>query len=558
MHFVHVEALFLLALVAIPIVLFLLPLPRRRARVASTMLWRRMLEREPVRRPRSRLRTLLSILLNAAIIALLVAGFGKLYTGASSEGSGPVVLLLDNSPSMAADDGGTTRIERAKALAAKALTHISSSREIALVTTCPPANVAVRKTSDRVVLRRELAKIKVAASGFPLRETLAAIAPAFGAQAFEVHCFTDACETGSIGVDAPGQLVVHRVGSDRPNAGIVRCAARPLLNAPQKMELSAELHNFSDRDAARTFSLSRNGVPIDRDRKPVTIPAGCSVQVRSVIDADGTQRIAMKLAGERDAFALDDSLDAELKGSSRPTVVLVSEAPPEPLIALCKADASIRRLVVSPANLRPDLRADVAILVPTRRDGSDWPKGLTRENVLIFAPPAGNGLIELRAEAAQPVTSLELAPGDPLLRSVSLSPEWIGSSRALDVPAWGSPVVSSGGRALVVRGEKDGRRIVAFAFGAEETPLHERAAFSLLVRNAIHWLAGSDEEGTLAVGDLPGPEESDLHARLKLTGDNARFAAASQTPFELWQILIATAVCLLGLEAALYHRQITR
>ena len=43
MHFLRPDAAWLLGLLAIPVILYLLPLPRLRRRIASTLIWQRVL-----------------------------------------------------------------------------------------------------------------------------------------------------------------------------------------------------------------------------------------------------------------------------------------------------------------------------------------------------------------------------------------------------------------------------------------------------------------------------------------------------------------------------------
>ncbi len=122
MHFLGLGASQLFTIFAVAggavVVLYILKLRRRPVPVPFSPLWHRILRDKEATSLFSRLKRLLSLLLQLAILALLVIALGDPRSAVEVVNGGNLVVLVDTSAYMKAADGspgkGTPRIERAK------------------------------------------------------------------------------------------------------------------------------------------------------------------------------------------------------------------------------------------------------------------------------------------------------------------------------------------------------------------------------------------------------------------------------------------------------------
>ncbi len=122
----------LLAVIVATIIIYLLNPPILNRVVASNLIWQRVIESTRVLH--DRWRWWLSLLLALLIIIMIIASAGRLSFG--TEGSDRILVVLDNSPSMAAlTDSGETRFALAKDAAASLIGSYSNDVPVMIVDT---------------------------------------------------------------------------------------------------------------------------------------------------------------------------------------------------------------------------------------------------------------------------------------------------------------------------------------------------------------------------------------------------------------------------------------
>src|SRR5580698_10420417 len=113
LHLAQLATLFGLAGAAV-VALYILKLRRRAIAVPFSPLWQRILRDKEATSLFSKLKRLLSLLLQLALLALLVLALGDPRAAATLVKGRNVVVLLDASASMQATDVSPTRLEAAK------------------------------------------------------------------------------------------------------------------------------------------------------------------------------------------------------------------------------------------------------------------------------------------------------------------------------------------------------------------------------------------------------------------------------------------------------------
>ena len=100
MSFQDPAALWYSLLLIVPLVLYLLPLPRRLIKASALYLWQKFLSSEPFGRASERFRRALGFALLVAILASLVLAADDLTVGSTSIKAKSVVVVVDVSASM--------------------------------------------------------------------------------------------------------------------------------------------------------------------------------------------------------------------------------------------------------------------------------------------------------------------------------------------------------------------------------------------------------------------------------------------------------------------------
>src|SRR6476620_7115364 len=132
MNFAHPSA-FALAALAIPIVVFyILKIRLRRVPISTVLFWRQIFEEKKPRSLWQRLRHLLSLLVQLALLLLLIFALAQPFFAWEANEARRVVLVLDNSASMNATDVAPSRLAAAKELALKAIDGLRHRDEMAI------------------------------------------------------------------------------------------------------------------------------------------------------------------------------------------------------------------------------------------------------------------------------------------------------------------------------------------------------------------------------------------------------------------------------------------
>lgn len=294
------------AITALLIVLLHLLRPRalRRA-VSSTLLWVQVLrQRSKYHAP---WRWLLSLLLCLLVGMALALALGR--PEGPGSGQSKVVVVLDNSPSMAARTrDGTSRWHHA---VEKAHSLIDSTGvEVMLVDTMGRAPVEGFVHPARAL--DALGRFQVVSHGAPRAPVL----PETGE--FDVHVISD----GVAAFDVPPDAIVHSVFEQAVNVAITGLQVRPYPADPLRVEAFVQVYNASTQ--AQRVRLSLRGSEKFSVAQELQMDSGELIDASfDISDFDAGVLAAAALA-EGDAFASDDLAFAMVAPHRVRDVVLVT------------------------------------------------------------------------------------------------------------------------------------------------------------------------------------------------------------------------------------------
>jgi hypothetical protein len=514
-----------------------------------------------------RLRKLLSLLLQMAIVALTVwaltdPGWGESRTPRN------VVILVDVSPSMAAVDGKEegTRLEQSRAFA-RSLSRAASEADRFLLVAMSKTPVVVRSWGpagpDLVQAIEEISILPGEADvAGGLRFSGAAL---IGRTDGEVWILSD----GAFNLDeARGQEVAslleglesneievhnHRCGTRADNAAIIRFALRQDLRDRVRFLGLLEIARFTEGKGGdglpvhlevrsgghpvltRKLELTREHERIELD---ILSPPSRTIEAVLTPGADG-----------HDHLDSDNRAEIRLPEEAALRVLAVSDGNTY-LQAALLLSPTWEAEWIRPGDPPSRERYDVVIL---DRDAPD--PGVEASGILTIHPSGSDALFE--SDGVLETPSFETFDREhPITRWINLYNVNVGSALSL-VTEKGDRVLGRArqGPLMILREPEDGPRLVALAFELSASDLPMRAAWPLLFLNTIHYLGGESLE---VASSTASPRESRIEPRwirgARHHGSPPK--GASRRP-HLWLLLVIGVTLLFATEWFTYHKRIT-
>lgn len=226
------------------------------------------------------LRTLMLVLL-----ALLFANPFINRARPVASGKKLVVVAVDHSFSMRAEQGGQSRLDKAKAEALDILSKVSADTAAEVVAVSGQVQAMTQQVNDPAELRGAVAAIQPtdgrASFGELVRfsRTLAESTK----MPIELHLISDlqksALPPGFTDLRLSGDttLILHPVGGELPNWTVENVVAPRRVYDPKRVRIQATIAGFAAPAASRTVSLLLNSKTIQT--KTVNVPAGGRAQV---------------------------------------------------------------------------------------------------------------------------------------------------------------------------------------------------------------------------------------------------------------------------------------
>jgi hypothetical protein len=480
------------------VVLYILKLRRRVVAVPFSPLWERILRDKEATSLFSKLKRLLSLLLQLALLALLVLALGDPRAAESLLHGRTVVVLIDASASMQATDVAPSRLAAAKDEVKKIVRGLGGADRMlvaqmdAMVTPLGPM------TADTAALERELDGIHPtdARADFP-RALRFASDVLRGVDHGEIIVVSD----GALGEPSDSSGAVHlgsaklsyvEVGKSDRNVGITQFSVRRYPLDKSRYEVMLELSNTGAASEDVELQLLGDGALVDVTR--LRLQPGASLPRFYPQLSGANRRLEAKIAlvdGTRDDLPADDRAYALLPERRRAKVLVVT-AGNTYLEAALLLDEYLDVTDVAPAAYPQALARgswDTVIF-----DGATPPE-MPGANALYLDPRGPGAPVKVTDELKQPGFD-KIDRKHPVVRFLALDDVNIALGRKL-VPETGDRVLgaSDGGASpLLVAGTRGGYRFVAVGFDVRDSDLPLRTAWPLFVIDCVNWFTDEDTQ----------------------------------------------------------------
>ena len=520
----------LLALIAIPIVIFyILKVRLRRVPVSTNLFWNQIFEEKPPKSLWQNLRYWLSLLAQLLILALLVLAIADPILSWQTKGARRVVLIMDVSASMQAFDKATTRFDSAKQAAQRVLDGVREQDQVAILTAGTQPEVVLGMGNHVPSLRRAINDLQPVdtpanlGSAVELADQLLGDAPNG-----QVIVFTDQATPKNTKPDnepKKATAVEYRAfGSNASNVGITQFQTRRSMVDAVGYELLVEVRNASDQPIQCRLE-------IELDERPVDIfPLKLQPNETWSRTLEKTSLEGGALKASLSKFENDQGEDRS-KNNRLDVDDIAWAILPDRVIQPV--------LIVSPGNLflqkvfeaNPLVRVTVQKEIPTA-----WPENtvvvlhklipdpLPSNPLFIIDPETNSSLFRVDGLIDSPLVT-EQDKDSPLMTHVRLDNVMFPDTKKLTfLTQTAKPIASCvGGESLFATLSHGDKKAVVLGVNLEQSDLAFRTVFPILASNAIAWFSSQSGELSLAISG----------------GDTARLnrsLSASAPPENLWLI----------------------
>jgi hypothetical protein len=485
---------------ALVVAFYILKLRRRTVAIPFSPLWERILKDKEATSLFSKLKRLLSLLLQLALLALLVLALGDPRAAASLVKGRSVVVLVDASASMQATDVKPTRLDVAKERV-KALVRGLGGADRMLVAEMGAVTTPLGPMSgDTSELERELDQVKPTDARADFARALRFATDVLrGADNGEIILVSDGAALeasdafGTVKL-AGAKLSFIPVGEKARNVGVTQFSVRRYPLDKSRYEVMLEITNTGPEDEEVELSLLGDGQLVDLTR--LHLKAGERLPRFYPNLSGASKTLEAKIApigGSQDFLPADDHAYALLPERRRAKILVVTPGNTY-LEAALLLDEYLDVTVETPTQYAKrhaaagtsDSNQDVVIF-----DGVT-PSSPPKTHALYLDPSGPGSPVKVEGEMKSPGFD-KVDAKHPTVRFTALEPVNIMHARKL-VPQPGDKVVGASalGGPILVAGTRQGYKFAALGFDVRDSDLPLRVAWPLFVLDTINWFVDED------------------------------------------------------------------
>lgn len=500
--------------------LYILKLRRRTVAVPFSKLWEKILRDKEATSLFSRLKRLLSLLVQLALLALLVFALGDPRAAATLIKGRNLVVIVDASASMQATDvtPAKNRLEAAKEEVKKVIRGLGGSDRMLIAQMDAAITPLGPTSSDTPELERALDAIKPtdARADFP-RALRFATDSLRGLENAEIVVVSDGRlgdaidASGKVHLDDGIKLSYVPIGSGVRNVGITAFSVRRYPLDKSRYEVMLEVTNTGPETEDIELSLFADPKLDDRtdhgqlvDLTKLRLKPGERLP-RFYPNLSGASRaLEARLApleNSRDELPVDDHAYALLPERRRAKVLVVSTGNTY-LEAALLLDEYLDVVLATPREYAEKIgpsgqRHDVVIF-----DGVT-PVDAPRAHAIYLDPRGPGSPVKVEGDLKSPGFD-KIERKHPIVRWTALDDVNIARGHKL-VPQPGDKIVgASNDGPMLVTGQRSGFKFVAMGFDVRDSDLPLRVAWPLLLLNTINFFTDEDSQyiSSFRTGDV--------------------------------------------------------
>lgn len=483
---------------AMVVAFYLLKLRRRTVSIPFSPLWQRILRDKEATSLFSKLKRILSLLVQLALLFLLVAALGDPRVAASFVKGRNLVVLVDASASMQAIDVSPNRLGVAKEEVKAMIRGLGGADRMLVAQMDAVVTPMGPMSGDTTELERDLDHIEATdtRADFP-RALRFATDVLRGVENGEIVVVSD----GELGDAADASGRVHlgdvrlsyvEVGKGSRNVGITAFSVRRYPLDKSRYEAMLEVTNTGDAPEDVELTLTGDGLPVDITKLRLKTGERLPRFYPNLSGANRTLEANLRmLDGSMDDLPADDHAFALLPERRRAKILVVSPGNTY-LEAALLLDEYLDVVQMTPEAYAKRSPAGATGFDTVIFDGAT-PAEPPRAHAIYLDPRGPGAPVKVRGELKQPGFD-HIDRKHPIVRFTALDNVNIARGHKL-LPEVGDKVVGASDEGpILVAGTRDGFKFVAVGFDIRASDLPLRVAWPLFLLDTINWF--TDEDAT--------------------------------------------------------------
>jgi von Willebrand factor type A domain/Aerotolerance regulator N-terminal len=490
--------------------LYVLKLRRRRVAVPFLPLWEKILAEKDATTLFSRLKRVFSLLLQLALLLALAFALGDPRTQNNLMAGRSMVVLVDASASMQAVEDGKSRFERAREATENLAKSLGGSDKMMVAQMAVRTVARTTMTQDTPELLRGIKALAPtdARADLPraLRFALDSLRGLDGAEIVVISdgALGDSDEALSGLALGKTKLSMIHVGDKLSNVGITEFSVRRYPLDRGRYEVMLKLSSTFTEPEEVELSLYGDGQLIDVSK--LWLKPGEELPRFYPSLGGASRQLEARIRSAHDNLPADNRAFAVLPERRHLKVWVVTQGNTY-LEAAMLIDEYVDAEVLSPADYAK--RIDASNSVDFIVFDAVTPLRAPKAHALYLDPRGEGSPVQVGAEIASPGFD-KVMRNHPVTRFLALDDVNIAKGHKLTPRKDDKVLGASSEGALLIAGERDGKRFVALGFDPRDSDLPMRTAWPLFLINVLQSV--TDDEATQVSGyrngqivNLPAP-----------------------------------------------------
>ncbi|WP_226037553.1 vWA domain-containing protein [Aquibacillus saliphilus] len=468
---------------AIPILLLFYFFKKQydRQTISSIYLWEGTLREWESDRWWHKLQRNLLLLLQLLILLLLILALARPFFVGEEVNGDHLVIVIDSSATMTAEENGTTRFTKAKQQAVQLIDQLGNGHKVSVIHAQEaPVLLATNQTNHSEVIE-QIKELQISYQHQNVTDSIRLAQSLIQHEQGEIHIFTDDLDEESVtALNISIPVVVRNMSASKENISIQTFGVKRSENLVQAI---VTVKNESSDAIDIVLSISNDENELEQVTEGVAANEQKTINVKNLPIHDYYQ---VKLVGD-DAYNLDNVMHALLPKQEAPSIYLAGDVNPFIEKAILSAGIKVTTVPTDDSGNYSFPEEEEAVYLLSGVENKHWPPGAK----LIISPSSG-GPFQV-GEKVQLNYPLKEASDHPVLAFSDFENVYLEQAYQVDNWQGLQPLVKSEDQIIIAKGmfENDPMILLAFDLFDSDWPL--QPGFPILLVNSIADLAGDGE-----------------------------------------------------------------